>query len=102
MIDKKKFFIIFIIVFALIVLADCMTTVPTGHVGIKTRFGKVQNDVINEGLNLKFPFVENIVRMDCRTQKLEITNGTATKDLQEVTFIIAVNYNLMNMKIVNT
>lgn len=96
MIDKKKIFIICIILFALIVLVNCITTVPTGHVGIKTRFGKVQDDVINEGLNLKAPFVENIVVLDCRTQKIEISNATATKDLQEVTFTIAVNYNITN------
>ena len=81
---------------AIIVLLASITTVPTGHVGIKTRFGKVQNDVINEGLNFKVPFIEKIVRIDCRTQKTEMANATATKDLQEVTFTIAVNYNITN------
>ena len=78
----------------LIVIANCITTVPTGHAGIKTRFGKVQDEVITEGLNLKVPFVEKIVKIDCRTQKIEVANATATKDLQEVTFTIAVNYNI--------
>lgn len=81
---------------AIIVLFASITTVPTGHVGIKTRFGKVQDDVINEGLNFKVPFIEKIVRIDCRTQKTEMANATATKDLQEVTFTIAVNYNITN------
>lgn len=81
---------------AIIVLLASITTVPTGHVGIKTRFGKVQDDVINEGLNFKVPFIEKIVRIDCRTQKTEMANATATKDLQEVTFTIAVNYNITN------
>lgn len=79
---------------AVILLFASITTVPTGHVGIKTRFGKVQEEVINEGLNFKVPFIEKIVRIDCRTQKIEVANETATKDLQEVTFKIAVNFNI--------
>lgn len=84
----------FILAFLIIVLISSITTVPTGHVGIKTRFGKVQEDVINEGLNVKAPFIEKIVKIDCRTQKTELENATATKDLQEVTFKIAVNFNI--------
>ena len=93
---NKKIMIILGIILgvAIIILFASITTVPTGHVGIKTRFGKVQDDVINEGLNFKVPFIEKIVRIDCRTQKIELENATATKDLQEVTFKIAVNFNI--------
>jgi regulator of protease activity HflC (stomatin/prohibitin superfamily) len=84
----------FTILFAIITFFNSITTVPTGHAGIKTRFGKVQNEVITEGLNVKVPFIEKIVKIDCRTQKIEVANATATKDLQEVTFTIAVNYNI--------
>jgi len=83
-----------ILIFIMIIALASITTVPTGYVGVKTRFGKVQNDVIQEGLNAKAPFIEKIVKIDCRTQKIELTSATATKDLQEVTFKIAVNYNI--------
>lgn len=83
-----------LVVIAIIVGASSITTVPTGYVGVKTRFGKVQDDVIQEGLNTKVPFIEKIVRIDCRTQKVELESATATKDLQEVTFKIAVNFNI--------
>lgn len=86
--------IIGIIILIAIVGFASVTTVPTGYVGVKTRFGQVQNDVIQEGLNTKMPFIEKIVKIDCRTQKTELENGTATKDLQEVTFKIAVNFNI--------
>lgn len=82
-----------IIIFVIVLLAS-ITTVPTGYVGVKTRFGKVQEDVIQEGLNTKAPFIEKIVKIDCRTQKIELESATATKDLQEVTFKIAVNFNI--------
>lgn len=87
-------------VILLIVGLSSITTVPTGYVGVKTRFGEVQEDIIQEGLNTKVPFIEKIVKIDCRTQKVELQNATATKDLQEVTFTIAVNYNI-NKKTAN-
>ena len=83
-----------IVCLVIILVSSSITTVPTGYVGVKTRFGKVQADVIQEGLNTKAPFIEKIVKIDCRTQKIELESATATKDLQEVTFKIAVNFNI--------
>lgn len=91
-------FIIFILV---IVGCASITTVPTGYVGVKTRFGEVQNDVIQEGLNTKAPFIESIIKIDCRTKKLETASSTASKDLQEVSLKVAVNYNV-NKETANT
>lgn len=71
-----------------------VTTVETGYVGVKTRFGQVQDDVIEEGLNTKAPFIEKIVKIDCRTKKLETESSTASKDLQDVKLQVAVNYNV--------
>ena len=85
----------------IIILSNCITTVPTGFVGVKTRFGQVQDDVIQEGLNTKVPFIEKIVKIDCRTKKLESTSEGSTKDLQTVNISIAVNYNV-NKKTANT
>ena len=90
----KKIVLAIIIMFLLITVRDSFESVPTGYVGIKTRFGKVSEDVIQEGLNLKVPYIEKIVLMDCRTQKAEIATSTASKDLQEVSLKIAVNYNV--------
>ena len=53
-----------IIVLILIMGCCSITTVPTGYIGVKTRFGKVQNDVIQEGLNIKMPFMEKIVKIE--------------------------------------
>lgn len=83
-----------LLVVGLIIGIASITTVPTGYVGVKTRFGQVQNDVIQEGLNTKAPFIEKIVKIDCRTKKVETETGTASKDLQEVRLKVAVNYNV--------
>lgn len=91
--NYKKFYTISgIIVIILILIFASMSTVPTGHVGIKTRFGAVQNDIITEGLNFKLPFIESIKKMDCRTQRVDIEGEGASKDLQTVATYIAINY----------
>lgn len=90
----KYVIILVIIVIALIVLFASIQTVPTGNVGIKTRFGAVQDTVITEGINFKVPFIEKIVLINCKTQKLETYAESSTKDMQTVNVTIAVNYNV--------
>lgn len=91
--------IIGIIIIGIIIFFSSITTVPTGFVGIKTRFGQVQQEMIQEGFNFKTPFIEKIVKIDCRTQKFEVTTEASSKDLQKVSNIkIVVNYNVDKSK----
>ena len=89
-----KSIIILLVIFFIITLFSSFQSVPTGFVGIKTRFGKVSDDVIQEGLNIKVPYIEKIVLMDCRTQKSEVDCSTASKDLQEISLNVAINFNV--------
>ena len=97
--NKKLIKYIVLGILALIIIIttfNSFTTVPTGFVGVKTRFGKVQDSVIQEGLNLKVPYIEKIVKIDCRTQKTEYTMEASSKDLQKISnFKVAVNYNVV-------
>ena len=87
--------VITVIIIGIVVLIASITTVPTGYVGVKTRFGQVQDDVIQEGFNLKAPFIESIVKIDCRTQKYEIATEASSKDLQKISNLkVVVNYNV--------
>ena len=67
--EKAKIvFIVMIIIFILIVILNCAQTIPTGFVGIKTRFGKAQDGIIQEGLHFTIPFIERIEKIDCAGQ----------------------------------
>ena len=94
--EKKTKLIIIGVVGVLIIITifASITTVGTGEVGIKTRFGKVQDEMIQEGINLKVPFIERIIKIDCKTKKIEEEAESSTKDMQDVTAKIAVNYNV--------
>lgn len=78
---------------ALIILTGSFRTVGAGHVGVITRLGAV-NRVANPGLVWKFPLIENLVSMETRIQKEQVSAGAASKDLQEVSASIAINYHL--------
>lgn len=79
-----------IIVFVL--LLSSITTISTGEVGIRVRFGKVVNSSTKEGVNFKIPFVERIEKMNIKVQKTELDVSSASSDLQDVNMSLAVNY----------
>ena len=91
----RRIILLIVALFILTTIICSITTVPTGFVGIKTRFGQVQDAVIQEGFNFKLPYIEKIVKLDCRTQKTEYTMEASSKDLQKISnFKVAVNYNI--------
>lgn len=80
--------------FALIlVLPSMFATVPTGHTGIVTMFGAVKNNTLEAGLHVKSPLVQ-VVCMDNRTQKATINMVCYTSDIQEVTILYTINYQI--------
>jgi Membrane protease subunits, stomatin/prohibitin homologs len=92
---NKLFIFIPIVMFILLILmASSIRTIQSGFVGVKTRFGAVQDNVLVEGINFKLPFIENIIKIDCRVQKAETRTNAASKDLQTIDTKIAVNYSI--------
>ena len=81
-----------VVVVIFVLLSMSFKTIKSGEVGIRTRFGKVTNDKMNEGINFKIPFVEKIVIMNIRVQKAELDASSASKDLQDVNESVAINY----------
>ena len=86
-------FIVVILIVAVCVGA-CFTTVPAGHTGVVLTFGKVSEGVLQEGLHFKLPFVQNIMIIDNRIVKLEVSTEAFSKDLQTINTNVAVNYHI--------
>jgi regulator of protease activity HflC (stomatin/prohibitin superfamily) len=83
---------IILAVLIIIVAAFLMyTVVPTGHTGIVTTFGRVENYTLSEGLHLKSP-IQQVIVMDNRAQKTAITLQAFSSDIQQVDVVISVNY----------
>ncbi len=85
---------IVLLVIFIIILFSSFKSIPTGFVGVKTQFGAVQETIMQEGLNLKTPFIEQINLIDCRIQVAEVDTGAASKDSQTVQTKVSVNYRI--------
>ncbi len=97
--DFKKYTIIGLIVLVLlIVLFSSFQTIKSGEVGLKVRFGKIVNTKLDEGFNLKIPFIEKIVVVNIKVQKLELITESSSKDLQTIETDLAVNYRIASDK----
>lgn len=84
--------------FIFITILCSFTTVRSGEVGLKVRFGKIVDTSISEGINFKVPYIERIVRVDIKVQKSELEVESSTKDLQIINTTIAVNYRVNSEK----
>ena len=72
----------------------CTSTVPTGHTGILSTFGRVEDVSLGNGLNFHKPW-QTIVTMTNKEQTFTESNVSFSKDLQEVTYTYTVKYNLL-------
>ncbi len=76
--------------------ATSFTVVKAGHTGVVLTFGAVEQAVLDEGLHFKAPFVQSVVQMNNRTQKIETDGSASSKDLQIISYVVAVNYHVNN------
>ena len=92
--SEKKYLMIIPCILVVILLFSSVTTIKSGEVGIRVRFGKVVNKKTTEGINFKIPVIEKIEKMNVRVQKVEVQTASSSKDLQEVEMSLAVNYQI--------
>lgn len=87
----------------LLILFGCFSTIKTGEIGIRTRFGKMVGSTKGEGMIFKSPF-EEITKINIKVQKYENKEvlSTSTKDMQVVNNIkVSINYQINGSKAVN-
>ncbi len=81
------------VVVAILIGLSCMANVPTGHTGVLTTFGKVEDNTLDAGMNAKAPW-QDVVVMDNRVQKQSTDLICFSSDIQEVTMKYTVNYQI--------
>ena len=86
--------IVIIVVIVGVLAISGFVQVPAGTRGVLLTFGKVEDKILQTGLNFKIPFAQTVVYMNVQIQKAESTESTATQDLQEISATIAVNFRL--------
>lgn len=90
---KKIIFPVYIAIALAVVLMvlSCIATVPTGYTGILTTFGKVEDRTIPSGVSVIAPW-QKVIKMDNRTQKVQIQTSAFSSDIQQVDVMLSVNY----------
>lgn len=97
----------------LVLLLGTFGSIGAGEIGIRTRFSKVVG-IVNQGLYVKIPFIESVKVIETRTRTINYDqNGNegdsrdsssltgASKDLQDVSIGVMVNYKLDAQKAEN-
>ena len=86
--------IIGVVIIVASLIFGSFTTIPAGHRGVVIRFSTVTGTILNEGLQMKLPFLDSVVKMSVQTEKYEIGAASASRDLQDVNTTIALNWRL--------
>lgn len=79
---------------ALILIWISFYTVPSGTRGIALRFNNASMTPVAPGIHFKVPFIDSYRLMSVQVQKSERVETSASKDLQEVTAQVAVNWHV--------
>lgn len=87
-----------IVALALVLLLNPFVQVSTGERAVVTHFGAVSGE-LGPGIHWLTPITTGAVVMNVQTQKEQTTATAASKDLQQVTAEIAVNYNVDPTKV---
>jgi len=86
-----KTIVIAIVVLLFLTIFRPWKSIAAGHVGVITHFGKVDTEVLTEGIHLRVPIYTTITEMNTQIQKIEVEASAASKDLQTVHSVVAVN-----------
>ena len=82
-----------IVLGVILTVVGCVAEVPTGHTGVLTTFGRVENVTFDAGLNMKAPW-QKVVNMDNRVQKASTSLSCFSSDIQEVSIAYTLNYQI--------
>ena len=83
-----------VIVF-LAILSKFFVIVNAGERGVLMQFGKVQEQVLGEGLHVIVPTLYSVKTLSVRVQKQESSAEASSKDLQDVFTDVALNWHII-------
>lgn len=95
---KRLIFLGVFLLVVVIVINMSVFIVGPGERGILLQLGNMQG-IYDSGLHFKIPLIQNVVLMDVRTQKIQDPVDAASKDLQSIHTLVALNYHVDPAKV---
>ena len=80
------------------IINPCVIVSP-GHKGVVLNLGAVSDKVLEEGVHFRMPLLQSVIEIDTRVLKEETKAEAASKDLQNISSVIAVNFHLKPDKV---
>lgn len=77
----------------LLCLVNGIKSIPTGHTGVVTTFGKVEDYTLEAGIHFINP-ISRVIKIDNRTQKETVEFSAFSSDIQEVEVVYTLNYSI--------
>ena len=97
--NKKKIghYIVWGIVglFAILVFFSSFYTIRSSERGVLATFGKMSDEVIDDGLHMKIPFIQTIKRVNVQQKKFDGKEDSYTRDVQTSEVEYTINYDLV-------
>lgn len=84
-----------IAIVCLAIMSNFFAIVNAGERGVMMQFGKVQEQILGEGLHVIVPIVHTVQKLSVRVQKQEISAEASSKDLQDVFTDVALNWHII-------
>ncbi len=83
----------FLIIIAVVLVLSSYTIIPGGYQGvIFSKISGIQDVTLGEGFHFKKPFIDQIVKIEVRTKKIEENTVSTSQDQQIVQTTYALNY----------
>ena len=67
-------------ILVLSIVFGSFVVIPAGHTGVVVTLGKVSDQVLQEGIHFKIPFAQEIVQIDNRIEKPEVSTEAFSMD----------------------
>lgn len=90
--NKRIISLVFLGVLAIILISSGFYSVSSTQRGVIATFGKINPNVVDDGLHIKIPFVQTVNKMSVQTVKLEQTAPAYTRDIQTASVDYVLNF----------
>ena len=84
-----------LVIICLAILSKFFVIVNAGERGVLMQFGKVQEQILGEGLHVIVSTVYSVKKLSVRVQKQESSAEASSKDLQDVFTDVALNWHII-------
>ncbi|MEG3988145.1 prohibitin family protein [Microcoleus sp. S28C3] len=95
---NKEFYravLLALVIVFLAIMSRFFVIVNAGERGVMMQFGKVEEQVLGEGIHVIVPIVYTVKKLSVRVQKQESSAEASSKDLQDVFTDVALNWHII-------